>query len=325
MRIHIQTGRNMVREITPEIWRAGVGAAGLAEGDFRVSFGHTPEDFHEAIGSAEVVIAGGGTVGRLRPFAAASLKIYFSTSAGVDGLLPFDWLPAGAVVLNNSGVHATKTGEYAAMALLMLNARLPEFIAGQHAGRWERHMTPSIRGRRVTVLGTGALGGAAAAQARHFGAVVTGVSRSGAAHAHCDRMRPTEALDEVLPETDLLVIALPLTPATRLIMNAARLALLPRGAGLVNVGRGELIDQEALCDLLDAGALGGAILDVFTPEPLPPGHRVWTTRNLVVTPHVSAADPVTYYPDTLDVFFRNLAAWRAGEKLPNLVDLTHGY
>ena len=325
MRIHIQTGQNMAQEITPDVWQAGLARAEMADAGLAVSFGVAHEEFATAIGETEILIAGGGTVGKLLPFNAPRLKMLFSTSAGVDQLMPFDWLTPGAVVLNNSGVHSIKTGEYTAMALVMLNARVPEFIASQHAKKWDRHMTPSLRGRRVTVVGTGALGGAAAEQARHFGAIVTGVSRTGAAHPHCDHMVTTDALDSVLPTTEYLILAAPLTPQTNQLLNARRIALLPKGAGVINVGRGELIEQDALCDRLDDGHLRGAVLDVFVPEPLPPGHRVWTTRNLVVTPHCSAGDPLTYYPDTLDIFFRNLKLWKAGKPLPNLVDTKHGY
>ncbi len=323
MRIHIQSGRIAPQEITPEIWAAAAARAG--EDGHTVSFGSTPDDFAAAISESEVVIGGGGTVGKLLPFTAPKLKIVFCTSAGVDALLPFDWVPPGAVVANNRGVHGDKTGEYAAMALIMLNARLPQFIASQHAQKWERHMTPTLRGKHVTVIGTGVLGGASGRQARHFGAVVTGVSRTGAAHEDFDRVVPTDVLDSVLPTTEYLIVACPLTPQTHQILNRARIALLPQGAGVINVGRGELVEQDALCDALDAGHLGGAVLDVFVPEPLPPGHRVWTTPNLVVTPHVAAANPLTYYSDTLDLFFANLRLWRAGEPMPNRVDPTRGY
>jgi glyoxylate/hydroxypyruvate reductase A len=100
---------------------------------------------------------------------------------------------------------------------------------------------------------------------------------------------------------------------------------LPQGAAVVNVGRGALLDQEALADLLEAGELSGAVLDVFDPDPLPPGHRLWTTPNLLVTPHVSTDDPTTYNRASLDIFFANLQAWREGRSMPNRVDPRRGY
>ena len=128
-----------------------------------------------------------------------------------------------------------------------------------------------------------------------------------------------------MPTTEFLVLACPLTDATRGLMDRRRLGLLPAGAGIVNIGRGELLDQDALCDLLDNGHLSGAVLDVFTPEPIPEGHRLWTTPNLVISPHTSADDPATYNPRSLDIFIRNVRAYLAGEKLPNLFDTERGY
>jgi len=129
----------------------------------------------------------------------------------------------------------------------------------------------------------------------------------------------------VLPQTDFLVLACPLTQATRNLMDRRRLGLLPAGAGLVNIGRGGLLDQDALCDLLQHDALSGAVLDVFTPEPIPAGHRLWTTPNLIISPHTSADDPATYNPRSLDIFLDNLRAWRDGRPLPNRLDIVRGY
>jgi phosphoglycerate dehydrogenase-like enzyme len=108
-------------------------------------------------------------------------------------------------------------------------------------------------------------------------------------------------------------------------LNRRRLGLQPRGAGVVNIGRGELLDQDALCDLLDSGHLSGAVLDVFVPEPIPPGHRLWSTPNLIISPHTAADDPATYNPGSLDIFLDNLRAWREGSPLPNRFDIARGY
>ena len=94
---------------------------------------------------------------------------------------------------------------------------------------------------------------------------------------------------------------------------------------MLNLGRGRLLEQDALCDLLDAGHLSGAVLDVFDPEPLPEGHRIWRTGNLIVTPHVSCDDPASYNARSLSILFANLRAWRAGLPLPNRVDVARGY
>jgi glyoxylate/hydroxypyruvate reductase len=154
---------------------------------------------------------------------------------------------------------------------------------------------------------------------------VTGVRATSQPHPHCAEVVGTAELDRVLPRTEFLVLACPLTEATRGLMDRRRLGLLPRGAGVVNIGRGALVDQDALCDLLDEGHVSGAVLDVFTPEPIPAGHRLWSTRNLIISPHTAADDPNTYNPCSLDLFFANLRAWREGKPMPNLFDTTRGY
>jgi phosphoglycerate dehydrogenase-like enzyme len=108
-------------------------------------------------------------------------------------------------------------------------------------------------------------------------------------------------------------------------MSRTRLACLPSGAGVVNIGRGELLDQDALCDLLDQGHLSGAVLDVFTPEPIPHNHRLWATPNLIISPHTAADDPATYNQHSLGIFLDNLRAFRDGRPLPNRYDIERGY
>ena len=154
---------------------------------------------------------------------------------------------------------------------------------------------------------------------------VTGVRTAAAPHPDCDEVITADELDRVLPSTDYLVLACPLTAATRGLLDRRRLGLLPHGAGVVNIGRGALLDQDALCDLLDSGHLSGAVLDVFTPEPMPEGHRLWTTPNLIISPHTSVDEPATYNPRSLDIFFDNLRAWRDGQPMPNVFDTSRGY
>ena len=248
----------------------------------------------------------------------------FCTSAGLD-IVPFDKLPPGVPVLNNSGTHGPKAGEYGIMAILMLATRMPELYTAQRNGQWKRLSGSVLEGRTVTVLGLGSLGGAVAQRAGQFGMRVTGVRTKAEPHPECERVIAMTDLDGVLPETEFLVVTLPLTPATRTIIDRRRLALLPPKAGLVNIGRGPLLDQEAVCDALDAGTLGGAVLDVFVPEPVPAGHRLWTTPNLIMTPHVSCDDPVTYNVRSLEIFLENVAALEAGRPLPNLFLPERGY
>jgi phosphoglycerate dehydrogenase-like enzyme len=326
MRIHIQNpADDPLFLFSRRMWEQAAARAGDVGADHDVTIGDTDADFAAGIAEAEALITEVGVVAGSFPCRAPRLKLLFITNAGLDRLAPFDRLPAGVALLNNAGVHAVKAGEFAIMSVLMLANRVPEMVTHQRAGKWHKLWGAALEGRRITVVGLGSLGGAAAMQAARFGLHVTGVRATARPHPHCAEVVTTDALDRVLPETDFLVLACPLTDATRGLMDRRRLALLPPGAGLVNIGRGALLDQDALCDLLDGEKLSGAVLDVFTPEPIPAEHRLWRTRNLIISPHTAADDPATYNPRSLDLFFDNLRAWRAGRPMPNLFDPARGY
>ena len=320
MHIHIHNALDSIDPpITQDVWEA----AGIA--GHHVTFGRDAADFLAQSASVEALVASPWDMKRLDLSAAPKLKLLQSTSAGVDSLQPFDRIPAHAVLMNNRGIHAEKAGEFALMAILMLVNMIPRFVTDQRRQHWERITAGLARSQRLTVVGLGSLGGAAAAQAKRLGMHVTGIRYGNEAHAHCNRTLTFTKLDEVLHETDILLLACPLTPETNNLLSAPRLALLPHGAGVVNIGRGRLVDEAALFNALDAGALGGAVLDVFHEEPLPPGHRAWDVKNLIITPHMSSDDPTTYNAVTLEIFKKNLAAHEAGALPPTAVDRAKGY
>jgi phosphoglycerate dehydrogenase-like enzyme len=327
MRIHLQSlaGSPSNFPLDAEVWTAAAARAPDVSLGHEVSYGTTSEQFAAAAPEVEVLISQTNALAAVLPFHAPRLKMVFCTSAGLEKLSPFDWLPPGVPILNNRGTHAVKAGEYGIMALLMLASRIPALVTAQHEQAWRPLHGSVLAGRHVVVVGLGALGGSVAAQARHFGMRVTGIRATATPHEACDRVLPMEALDSVLPEAEFLFLAPPLTDATRGMLSRSRIALLPSHAGVVNIGRGGLVDQDALLDALDAGQIAGAVLDVFTPEPVPPGHRLWTTRNLLMTPHTSADDPLTYNARTLDIFFENLRAMQDGRALPNRFDPARGY
>jgi len=326
MRIHIQ---NPVDDplflFSRAMWDAAAARARDVGSGHVVTIGDTDAEFAAGIAEAEALVTEIGIVAAKFPCAAPQLKLLFITNAGLDRLAPFDWLPPGVALLNNAGVHMVKAGEFAIMSILMLANRVPEMVTHQRAGQWQKLWGAVLEGRRVTVVGLGSLGSGAAMQAARFGMHVTGVRTTAMPHPHCAEVITTVELDRVLPTTEFLVLACPLTEATRNLMDRRRLEMLPRGAGLVNIGRGALADQDAMCNLLDSGHLSGAVVDVFVPEPIPPGHRLWTTRNLIISPHTAADDPATYNPRSLDLFFDNLRAWRDGRPMPNLFDPARGY
>ncbi len=160
---------------------------------------------------------------------------------------------------------------------------------------------------------------------RRFGLRVIGVSRSGKSSRLVDRMVRPAALKQVLPQADFVVATLPLTRETRGLIGRAELDLLPRHAGLVNLGRGAVIDNDALADKLRSGELSGAVLDVFPAEPLPAASPLWTTPNLIISPHCAVDDSTAYAERALDIFLDNLQRYLAGRRLVNVVDKPLGY
>ena len=329
MRIHIQNHPRQpaVFLVTPEQWVEAAARAGEAGHGHEVSFGASEAEFAAVMPEVEVLISGPAALKHmlpdLQPNRAPALRLIFSTSAGIDGLAAKEMPPVPFA--NNRGAHAEKAAEFVIMALLMLANGMPECIEDQKNRHWSQRFTRGLRGRRLTVLGLGAMGGAAAEQAAHFGMRVTGIRSTPRPHAACERVLGMDALDEVLPETEFLLLSCPLTADTRNILDRRRIALLPQGAAVINIGRGPLIEQDALCDALDGGDLAGAVLDVFDPEPVPPHDRIWTTRNVIMTPHVSVDDAVSYIPRSLDIFFANLTALERGEPLVTPVDFSRGY
>ena len=184
----------------------------------------------------------------------------------------------------------------------------------------------SIHGSRAVLLGTGDIGTEAARRLRAFGTTsITGVSRSGRALPDYDRVLPVSRLNEVLPETDLLILSLPGTPETRGLLSAERLALLPDGAVIVNVGRGITVDQAALEKELRAGRLLAA-LDVFEREPIPPEDTIWTCPNLLITPHNAGNMSLPYTVErAAAMFLEDLENYAAGRPLKHAADVRKGY
>lgn len=308
--------------VTEAQWRAAWTRAGEPSCSVAFATAASPPgpDLAAALATADTVITGSAIMAELLDQPMPRLEAVFLTAAGVDRLAGRPW-PPGVRLLNNRGVHGAKLREYMLWALLALHLRAPALAASQTAWRWQPVFTPSIATRRLTVVGTGDLGGAAASSGQTLGMQVTGISRQARPHPACRRVLPTASLDAVLAQTDALVLACPLTPATRGLLDARRLALLPSGAHVINVGRGALLDQAALVAALAAGRLGGAVLDVTNPEPPPPDDPLWSAPNLILTPHVAADDPAIYNDASLDLFFATIDQ----ENPPNLVDLTLGY
>ncbi|MBM3541943.1 MAG: D-2-hydroxyacid dehydrogenase [Alphaproteobacteria bacterium] len=250
---------------------------------------------------------------------APNLKMIHVHGAGVNHVMPLNWLPAGCVLTNSRGVHGPRAAEYLIMAILMLNNRLPEMVTHQRAARWQQCYNTVIMGKTVLVIGVGHIGGSAADWAKKFGLNVWGVRRSGKPHRSVDKMFKPKDLPKLLPKADFVVMCVPATDATKHLMGRREINMMRKGTGFINYSRADLVDYDALRERLIRGELS-AILDVFDPEPLPPTSPLWATPNLIMTPHCSSDDTEAYTPRTLDVVLANVERMIAGKPPVNVVD-----
>lgn len=252
-----------------------------------------------------------------------NLRLIVSMGAGVDHLLRPPGPPPGVPVARLKDARLTQgMTEWVLLNVLRFHRQDPEYRALQAARVWEELPAPETARRRIGILGLGELGGAAARALLSLGFPVLGWSRRPKAFPGVETFHGPAGLEEMLPRTDILVCLLPLTAETRGVINAHTLSLLPRGAFLLNAARGGHVVQEDLLAALESGQIAGAALDVFEPEPLPPGHPFWSHPKVVMTPHAASITiPASAAPQVVE----NLRRARAGEQLINLVDFAAGY
>ena len=316
------------QEFLTEAHKAQIRAAAAKTG-FTPHF-FTLDRFEEAkacLQHCEVLFAHTPELLRAAP---ATLKWYCCAYAGVDPYCKDDGIFANPdCLLTNSSAYGVTISEHVIMTVLMLLRRIPEYEAVVRDHGWDNQLPiRSIRDNAFTILGTGNIGCCVARNLKALGASrVTGICRSGrSADPVWDEVLPISQLDEILPRTGFLIMALPGTAETIGILSRARIALLPRDAYVINVGRGTAIDQDALMEALNGGRLAGAALDVMDPEPLPKDHPLWNTKNLILTPHVSGNMTLGYTCDRIvDMFCTDLSNYAAGRPLENLVDRKRGY
>lgn len=279
-----------------------------------------PEEAATALGDAEIVFSW-----RLPPELfrqARRLQWVQAMGAGVEDLVAAP-LSEGVIVTRVVGLYDTFISEYVLGYVLAHSLRLLEALEAQRAHRWADYMIGRLAGKRLGVAGLGSIGRAVVVKARCLGLDVWGLNRSGRAEGvPVTRVFGTAQVLDFVAELDYLAITLPHTPETEGLFGAAAFAALPQGAFVVNVGRGRVIDEAALLDALRSGRLGGAALDVFHSEPLPPDSPFWDLPNVFVTPH--AAGP-NVPGEVVDYFLANLARYRRGEPLVGVVDRARGY
>ncbi|HEX3864534.1 MAG TPA: glyoxylate/hydroxypyruvate reductase A [Stellaceae bacterium] len=252
-----------------------------------------------------------------------NLKLIFGLGAGVDHLLRDPALPKNVPVVRLVDPYMTDAmSEYVVLQVLRLHRQDFDYIAQQRAGLWEEREQRNAVERTVGILGFGTLGQDAARKLQALGFNVGGWSRSEKQVAGFATFAGAAGRAALLARSEILVCLLPLTPETAGILNAEAFARMPRGAGLINAGRGGHLIEGDLIPALDSGQLSGAALDVFREEPLPRSHPFWHHPRIIVTPHVAAeTHPATAAPIIRDT----LRCHAAGLPLANLVDFARGY
>jgi glyoxylate/hydroxypyruvate reductase A len=257
-----------------------------------------------------------------------ALKLVFNLGAGVDALLAMPALPRDVPLLRLEDAGMSEAlAEYVLAAVLRVYRGFDRYAEQQRAAQWQPLTLRERDEFRVGVLGLGAIGGAIAVTLARHGFAVRGLARSPRAidgvQCFAGPVDPAAAACRAFLENlDVLVSVLPLTDATRGVLGAALFAPLAPAAHLVNVGRGASLDQADLLAALDSGRLGGATLDVFAEEPLPPGHPFWARPQILITPHVSA---VTQREPSVQQVAAKLAAWQRDAPVSGLVDIQRGY
>jgi phosphoglycerate dehydrogenase-like enzyme len=276
------------------------------------SFERTPEQerrFSELIASAEIVYGFPREDPAQIPWlvrTATKLRFVQATFAGAGQQLAAAGLAREDVEriawASSAGVHATPLGEWALFGILALTKGLPRLEADKRERHWTHYPVDEVRGTTVLVVGLGEIGREVARLAEAFGMRVLSTRRN------------EGELDELLPRADSVVITLPLTTETRGLIDRRRIGLLKPGAILVNLGRGPVLDEDALIDALRSGRVRGAALDVFATEPLPPDSPLWELDNVILSPH-TAAQSIRENERIVELFADNLRRYLAGEEL----------
>jgi phosphoglycerate dehydrogenase-like enzyme len=318
-----------LRAIVPAGWTLRmVEAPTVSDGD-----GGTPPSAEslEAIATAEAYFGFGISPPLFR--AAKQLRWVHSAAAGVGSVLFPEMVASDVIVTNSAGVHAIPIAEHALAGIMMLVRGLD--IAGelQRTGDWQRAaflgMGDEVReigGLRALILGAGGLGRALGARLSALGVHCTGSRRRpelGVPDGF-ERIVGSDDWRALLPDTDILVLTAPSTVHTRAMIGAAELDRLPKGAIVVNVARGALLDETALAERVKSRALRGAVLDVFSKEPLPSESPLWALPSVILTPHVSGVTN-RFWDREMDLVEFNWKAYDAGAPMRNVVDKREGY
>jgi phosphoglycerate dehydrogenase-like enzyme len=306
----------------PAPYREAMDAAGLTD---RVELHAARMDAEppaELMARCEAMLAWRGAPGLLPRM--PRLRWVQSQTAGMEGWLALPDLPPGLVLTCARGTHRVQMSENILAALFHLTKPYTAAAFDQRERRWTRRISEPLAGKTLGILGVGAIGQEVAKKAALLEMSVAGVRRSGASVPGLERVYPPARADEVLSAADFVLLLLPVTGETRGYMNARRLRLMKPSAYLMNFGRGELVVDQDLVDAVTAKTIAGAVLDVFTTEPLPREHPFWVTPGITVLPHIGGLHPER---DRIvaDLWVQNLRRFLDGGALLHVVDRARGY
>ena len=298
--------------------------ADAARGSLEVRYAD-PENLQSLLPQAEFIV-GEPTMAQVQ--AAKKLQVLQMTWAGTDRYTRAPGFPEGVTLCNASGAFGVTIAEHAFAMLLSLCRRLPDYQRQQTIGRWQDCGSElALANTTALILGTGDLGSEVAKRCRAFGMRTVGFCRSKRVIEHFDEVYSTHELSDHLHRARALFGCIPDTPQTRNLLNRQTLALLPEDSVVINVGRGTLIDTDALYDCLRSGRLYGAGLDVTAPEPLPADHPLWKLPNVILTPHVAGVG-FGHLAATEDAVWRiaedNLRRHCQNQPLRNVIDISTG-
>lgn len=295
--------------------------------ELQFSFYGSIEQATEALSDTEVLITYGEDLTEdLVTENFPRLKWIHVISAGLEKM-PFDIIAKRNIMVTNArGIHQIPMAEYTTGVMLQIVRRQNEIYERQREGVWDRTIrTEELHGKTLGIIGVGAIGSKIAEYAKVMGMKVLGVNRFGQDVPHVDHLFTMEQIDQVMSESDFIVVIVPMTQETMGMIGERELALMKSSAHLINISRGAVVDEGALLKVLQQKRIAGAVLDVFTQEPLPADHPFWKLENLILTPHMSGRSP-KYMERALDLFVRNVPVYISGKgEFTNLIDLQKGY
>ncbi|MFZ3590996.1 D-2-hydroxyacid dehydrogenase [Bacillus sp. DJP31] len=287
------------------------------------------QNIHEAadeLENAEVLLTYGEDLTPALIEQATSLKWIMVMSAGMEKM-PFQAINEKNILVTNArGIHKIPMSEYALGMMLQVSKQMKLLYEQEIESNWNRAIpTTELYGKTILIIGVGAIGGQIAMLCKSFGMSVLGISRSGNPIKHVEKIGKLDTLEHLLPKADYIVSVLPSTNETRYILKRKHFEKMKSNSIFMNIGRGDLVEESVLIDVMSERLIAHAVLDVFEQEPLPSEHLFWKMDNVTVTPHISSIT-ANYLPRAFEIFEENLHIYRSKRTdYVNLINVKRGY